>query len=460
MNLRDKLERLQLPGGFRLPQAAAPLHAEVEPVGAGQGGSPELERLSAIRSLRARLEAMRMKPVPDAPGTLAWSRSGAAGAAPTRVAPVASALPGERSETPLGPLTRVVTAHDKDHRHGSAQVALARHVCPREVALLALDPSLAELDFSRALYLDTETTGLAGGTGTLPFLIGMAWFHDAQLVVEQLLLPRPGLEAPLLARLAERISQASVIVSYNGKSFDWPLLRTRFILNRIPAPPLPPHLDLLHCARRVFKARLGSVRLVYLEQALMGFERIGDIPGALIPETYLSYLRGVTPGSALLPIVEHNRSDLIALPALLGEIARRFAGQHERQDARDQLGFARVAARGASAERAIELAHAAVTSDTRGELAASALFLVGELKLRQGDLAGALHAFEASLEASLTSLERARAHLALAKLHEHKTKQCARALQHASETAGIEGESASARRVARLTKRGQNSANR
>ena len=509
MNLRDKLERLQLPGRARVSPAST-LRVDGELAVEGEGGvdtrvelqrSPELERLSAIRGLRERLEAMRMKPLRDAPGSHAapvddssparprapfdahsprgpsrWVRQGvcagdplggAAGppsieparAAPARVAQVASTLPGERSETPLGALTRVVTTHSEDHRHGNAQVALARHACAREVALLALDPTLADVDFSRALYLDTETTGLSGGTGTLPFLIGMAWFDEGRLVVEQLLLPRPGLEAPMLARLAERIGQASVIVSYNGKSFDWPLLRTRFILNRIAAPGLPPHLDLLHCARRVFKARLGSVRLVYMEQELMGFERVDDIHGALIPETYLSFLRGATPGSTLLPIIDHNRSDLVALPALLGEIARRFAGQHERQDARDQFGFAKVAARGAAAERAIELAHAAVTSDARGELAASALFFVGELKLRQGDLPGALHAFEGSLEASLTALERARAHLALAKLHEHKTKQCARALLHASETAAIEGESASERRVARLAKRQRNTAN-
>jgi hypothetical protein len=325
------------------------------------------------------------------------------------------------------------------------------------VALLALDPTLDTIDYTRALYIDTETTGLAGGAGTLPFLIGMAWFEGERLVVEQLLLPRPGLEGPMLARLAERLAQASVVVSFNGKSFDWPLLRTRFILNRVAAPNLPAHLDLLHCARRVYKARLGSVRLIYLEQALMGFERVDDIPGELIPERYLAFLRGA-PGSTLVPIIDHNRSDLIALPALLGDIVRRFVGGAEassiapKRHAHDELGFARVAARGAAPERAIVLAQRAVAADLRGELTATALFLVGELSLRRGDLEGACQAFEQSVATSTCSLDTARAHLALAKLHEHKTKQRERALQHASLTVALEGEEASARRVARLGK--------
>ena len=169
------------------------------------------------------------------------------------------------------------------------------------------------------------------------------------------------------------------------------------------------------------------------------------------------------PGASLKPIIDHNRSDLVALPALLGEIVRRFAGSDEGEDARDQLGFARVAARGAASARAIVLAHRAVEADLRGELTATALYLVGELKLRDGDLTGACEAFEGSAASGATSVDRARAHLALAKLHEHKTKQRERALHHAALTAASEGAEACARRVARLTgrleKRERNTAN-
>ena len=105
------------------------------------------------------------------------------------------------------------------------------------------------------LFLDTETTGLAGGTGTVPFLVGLAWFEGRSLRVHQLFLRRLGEEAPMLRVLAERMAEPPAWSTYNGKSFDWPLLRTRFVLNRVPTPAELPHLDLLHCARRVFKHR-------------------------------------------------------------------------------------------------------------------------------------------------------------------------------------------------------------
>jgi outer membrane PBP1 activator LpoA protein len=167
---------------------------------------------------------------------------------------------------------------------------------------------------------------------------------------------------------------------------------------------------------------------------------------------YLAFVRGTAAGATLLPIVEHNRSDLVALPALLGEIVRRF-GAHAREDVRDQLSFARVAARGAEVERAITLAHAAADADVRGVLAGTALLLVGELRLRRGELDAAIAAFEGALAAGGSALERGRAHLALAKLHEHKTKRLDAACLHAAQTVAVEGPEASERRIARLTQR-------
>ena len=123
--------------------------------------------------------------------------------------------------------------------------------------------------------LDTETTGLSGGTGTLPFLIGTARFEDdGRFLVEQLFLRRPGEEAPMLHWLASQLAATTCLVTYNGKSFDWPLLRSRFVMNRVPVPPLPPHLDLLHCARRVFARRNLGARLTDTRKRLtdQGFQ--------------------------------------------------------------------------------------------------------------------------------------------------------------------------------------------
>ena len=182
------------------------------------------------------------------------------------VASVRGALPGALRETEHGALHLIDEYLEPHHHHGRAPIASALQVPPERLAQLALDPALETIDLRRALFFDTETTGLAGGTGTVPFLIGIGWFEDESMRIQQLFLPEMGREAPMLHWLRERVQQSSCVVSFNGKAFDWPLLRTRFVLNRVPAPVLPPHLDLLHCARRVLRQRLRSVRLVELER--------------------------------------------------------------------------------------------------------------------------------------------------------------------------------------------------
>lgn len=362
-------------------------------------------------------------------------------------------LPGEVEDTEYGPLRSVLTPYAEDHQHGCVPVVLALAAQARDLSILALDPSLECIDFARALYIDTETTGLAGGSGTIPFLVGMAWFEGRNLTVEQLLLEKPGHEGPILRRLAQRLAEASCVVSYNGKSFDWPLLRTRFILNRVPAPAVPAHLDLLHCARRVFKRRLGAVRLVHLEEQVLGFTRVDDIAGEMIPQTYLGFLRGQVPASALAPIIEHNRHDLVALAAIMGELVRRFSSEHA-QDARDTLGYAQVAARADDRHRAVQLAEQAAEGDIRGELAPQALFLAGQLHAKAGDLDAAVARYLASIDAACGDLRMAApARLALAKLFERAKRDLTRAIEHARHTAHAEGEDACEKRVLRLLQR-------
>ena len=232
-------------------------------------------------------------------------------------------------------------------------------------------PPLIDLDLSRALFLDTETTGLAGGTGTVAFLVGLARFVDGVLCIEQLIVPELGQERPVLARLAERIAAASCVITYNGKSFDWPLLRTRFVLSRMPVPALPAHIDLLHAARSVWKQRMPSVRLTDVEREILHFERLDDIPGAEIPARYFEFLRD---GSAerLAPVLEHNQNDVIALAALLGVLITRFEGVDKVQDPRDALAFGRIALRARDAERALACARAALAASGADESILSA----------------------------------------------------------------------------------------
>ncbi len=178
------------------------------------------------------------------------------------------------------------------------------------------------------LFLDTETTGLAGGTGTYAFLVGVAWWDGAGLEVEQFLMRDYSEEHSLLAALAERLNQRRVLVTFNGKSFDWPLLETRFHLTRTIAPRSPcAHLDLLHPARQLWSYRAGgpaSVRLTELEREVLGFQALGydrrdDFPSELIPQAYFDYLRG-GPAAPLAAIARHNQMDLRGLAALAGRV--------------------------------------------------------------------------------------------------------------------------------------------
>src|SRR5437762_13108741 len=176
-------------------------------------------------------------------------------------------------------------------------------------------------DPEKWLFLDTETTGLAGGTGTYAFLVGLAWWDAGGLQVEQFLMRDFTEEYSLLQELAEHVKERPVLVTFNGKSFDWPLLENRFAMTRsIAAPKLAAHLDLLHPARALWKLRLGSVRLVELERHVLDAPRLGwhrenDVSSALIPQFYFDYLRG-GPTEPLAAVVRHNQMDLRGLAAL------------------------------------------------------------------------------------------------------------------------------------------------
>ncbi len=441
--LKAKLARLHGAGpGSRAPEAPieVPVSTSGDALAEALRAAPRQERIDKLRSAVSALVARDRSSV-----ALAQREHLSAGAA--------RAVPGEVRETPHGPVHVVDTFLEPAHRHGRVPVARALSVDPGVVAQLALDPAFHGLDPRGALYLDTETTGLAGGTGTVPFLVGMAWFEDESLRVAQLFLPELGREAPMLGFLAERIAQASFLVTYNGKSFDWPLLRTRFVMNRVKAPPLPPHLDLLHCVRRAYKARIGSLRLVEMERELLAMLREHDIDGAEIPGIYLAFLRtGREP--RLARVVEHNANDLVALAALLGEVAGRYSAARGEDDPLDHLAFARIAHRARDAERALAFARRAASGGGSARCTAEASLLGARIARAAKDpaeeeafLLGAVDAAQGDAGA------RAELALALAKLYEHRRRDFERALRVAMDAAGAEDPEAHARRVARLERR-------
>jgi uncharacterized protein len=172
--------------------------------------------------------------------------------------------------------------------------------------------------------LDLETTGLGTGTGTLPFMAGLGSWHGDRLRVVQLVLPDHAGEDGFLAALASLIPPSAVLVTYNGRSFDWPLLVARCTLHRRPPPEPAGHLDLLAVARGLWRHRTGDARLATIEREIGGIERGHDLPGAAVPERYFGYLSQQRP-DLLADVVTHNRQDIISLGRLVQVLASEVA---------------------------------------------------------------------------------------------------------------------------------------
>src|SRR5216683_5427961 len=189
------------------------------------------------------------------------------------------------------------------------------------IPLPPLDP-----DPGCVAYLDTETTGLNGGAGTYVFAAAVARPIDCGLRLAQLFLPQPGLEAAFLHRLREELGAANGLASFNGGSFDLPVLRTRWVMARMPGELASlPHVDLLTLVRALFRHRMESCTLRIVEERLLGYERDDPIASALVPDAYFEYLhRGSSP--MLEAVLEHNRLDVISLVHLHSRLLSRLEG--------------------------------------------------------------------------------------------------------------------------------------
>ncbi len=185
--------------------------------------------------------------------------------------------------------------------------------------LVGKDEALRPVDLRRAVFLDCETTGLAGGSGTYCFLIGIGTLADDQAVVKQFFMRNLEEEPALLHALRQELSHVEGIVTYNGKAYDYPLLLTRFALRRMSPPAQVPHLDLLHAARRVWRDRLQTFSLNAVEANILDIRRTHDVPSELIPSMYFSYLR--TRDATQMPLVfQHNYQDILSMMHLSAKL--------------------------------------------------------------------------------------------------------------------------------------------
>jgi len=229
---------------------------------------------------------------------------------------------GHIRETEMGPVWGVETVYEEGYLHG--RIELSCNIPRSAVEFLNSTGVECNIDFSQIAVIDTETTGLAGGTGTYPFIVGIGFWSYGRFVVRQYILRDFCEEPAQLLVLSDDLRNTSCLLTYNGKSFDIPLLRTRYRINRLAIPFTGyPHIDMVHPCRRIYKKHFESFNLSLLEAMIVGFERVNDVPSHLIPGIYFDYLQN-RDDNLLIPILNHNRDDIVSLYLLAQETARRI----------------------------------------------------------------------------------------------------------------------------------------
>jgi len=227
---------------------------------------------------------------------------------------------GKFISTPFGESFIRENYFSKDYRCGEVELFQIFQSSANTISSLARDDRLKEIDINKTVFLDTETTGLAGGAGTYIFLVGVGFFEGDQFCVRQYFMRDYNEERALLSAVNEQLSNFEAIVSYNGKTFDFPLIQSRFIMSGMKLNLEDPgHFDLLYPARRLWKRRLENCSLSTVERDILKVSRDDDVPGYLIPEIYFRYLR-TKDARAIKKVFEHNLQDIISLVALVSRM--------------------------------------------------------------------------------------------------------------------------------------------
>lgn len=355
----------------------------------------------------------------------------------------------------------VTVSHNLDHRHGHLALGALLATDTGVLDRLGGDLGVSGLPTRETVFLDTETTGLGGGAGCLVFLVGLGWFSDDGFVVEQHTLMSPAEEESFLGRIAARLAGFRAVATFFGKAFDRPRLEDRFAFHRMGTRlPADPHADLHALGRRIWGNVLPDCRLATIERAVLGFERVDDLPGALCPEAYRSWLHG--DAYLLGGVLEHNLNDILSL-AVLAEAVCRQAIRPTTQ--RGRLAVARGHDRLGATDRAVELLREAcdrgrefrgsefrgrefretefretesrgreLGGEVLGHADATAAIALGELLKRRGRRPEAVDHWTAMAAAGEGG---AYPHLELAKYSEHHAREPERALEHALRAAAV-----------------------
>lgn len=406
------------------------------------------EQLAALRRQMARIDRKYVEPAaakqaPPKPGRF-----------------IEELLTGQVVRTSLGEHFETEKLWERHRRHGSVGIAELAEL-PEDLLDSLSGGAIARAHPTKWAFLDTETTGLAGGTGTYAFLIGVGSIDGEGFRLRQFFMRDYGEEASLLARLAEYLAQFDVLITYNGKAYDQPLLETRFRMNRrtgpaTRSPALPfermEHLDLLFGARRIWKLRLESCRLVDLENQILGVERQGDLPGEMIPYYYFDYLRS-RQAFRLVPIFHHNAIDILSLACLTAIVPLAFRAPEETafRHGADLIGVARWLLAAERSEEALRLLRRAVDLGLPDQLLFKTLWDIAAIEKRLGRVEGARAGF---MELTVSrNPYRARAYEELAKHYERRERDYAAALEMTRRALELEDTPLLRRREQRLSGR-------
>ena len=336
-----------------------------------------------------------------------------------------SVVAGSFAPTPRGDVFIAQQSFAHDHRHGETALLPSRPLAL--IAEWAADPRVASLPISRFAFLDTETSGLAGGTGTYAFLVGAARFVDGCFVLKQFFMRDPAEEPALLEGLASFLAPCESLVTFNGKAFDAPLLSTRYRLHHIPIPYREySHLDLLPLARRLWRDRLESRALKHLEEHVLGMKRTSEeVPGYEIPWLYFDYLRS---GDArpLAGVFYHNAMDVAAMAALLTHMNDMIETPYEGrvQHGLDFIALGKLLEDLGHADDAARLYERGLELGLEESDFGTAVRRLSSLQKRRGDIGPAVLLWRKAAKRGHVY-----AHIELAKFYEHRERDVKNALK-------------------------------
>lgn len=433
---REKLERL-----YKRSSSDGPSREEGLSPPSGPEPRPGLESLSRLEqallgeetsaealSVKERLERLVRVTTRERLERLAGREDSQAGPARPAVS-LDEALSGSVVENEHGAFYRVDHELPLEHYHGKTSLSRLRLVSPSAISILARHAENLELDLERTVFLDTETTGISGGSGTCAFLVGLGYVEGDRFHVRQLFMRDYAEEAAMLTGLAELLGRFESLVTFNGKSFDVPLLESRFVLSRLRYSLSElPHFDLLHPARSLWKARLDRCRLVDLEYVLLDLERQDDVPGDMIPGLYFDYVRS-REASRIFHVFSHNRYDILSLAALTIVACEMLEEEASPDHPLDDLSLGRLFERAAMSERSMRHYERVLESGIPGTARRRALRQLALHHKRRGQWDEAVTLWNVlSRDETLGAFEAIEALEELAMVREHREKDFGAAL--------------------------------